>query len=108
MSKLAREIKSKFDLKGGDMSEVNDSSVTSFSPDKRYRDPYMETQEAIYEYMGEDPNRSFPIQELASLALRFGAVDPLDLTLSATIGLQQMGLVNLDRSHRNASISDVT
>ncbi|KDQ04373.1 hypothetical protein EN35_32810 [Rhodococcus qingshengii] len=68
----------------------------------------METQVAIYEYMGEDPKRSFPIHELASVALKFGEIDPLDLTLSAAIGLQRMGLVELDKSRKYASIPTET
>ena len=82
------------------MSESESYFTAEKRPEGQYRDPYIETQEAIYEHMGKDPQRAFPIQELATIALKFGEIDPLDLTLSAAIDLQRMGLIHIDKTDR--------
>lgn len=65
-----------------------------------YRDPFMETQEAVLERVSADPTHNYSIAELAEVAIPFGPIDSRDHAFSAAVELEALGLVDIDRSVR--------
>lgn len=79
-----------------------DKNVSSYP---EYRDPYGETQEAIFALVSSDPRKSFTVSELATVAVEFGPVDRCDLAYSAAMGLRALGLVEVNSADRTVSLS---